>query len=189
MTLVRWGAAGVSRTKGGFAGTHTESGFAASLAESLRLSVNHLPLLRRCASLSCVRWSSQTPKSLLLALIILIVGTVLQGCSQSGANHPASDSAAATQPSTSPVARTAFERDLQFIRNGQFSHVWVFSRPDGKPIDKDDAAHLRANAPQVVDWVTTDDGKRVIAGTNFDLEQGNMPQLRQRFLVEDYTGR
>ncbi len=87
------------------------------------------------------------------------------------------------------MPRTAFERDLQFIRNGQFAHVWVFSRQDGKPLDKDDAAYLRANAPQVVDWVTTDDGKRVIAGTNFDLEQGNMPQLRKRFVVEDYTGK
>jgi hypothetical protein len=110
------------------------------------------------------------------------------GCSPNGANQTPVDSTA-TQPAASPVPRTAFERDLQFIRNGQFIHVWVFSRQDGKPIDKDDAAYLRANAPQVVDWVTTDEGKRVIAGTNFDLEQGNMAQLRLRFVVEDYTGR
>jgi hypothetical protein len=113
---------------------------------------------------------------------------MLLGCSQSSTNKPPSDSAR-TQPSTSPVPRTAFERDLQFIRNGQFAYVWVFSRQDGKPLDKDDAAYLRVNAPQVIDWVTTDDGKRVIAGTNFDLEEGNLPQLRQRFLVEDYTGK
>ncbi len=87
------------------------------------------------------------------------------------------------------MPRSGFERDLQFIRNGQFAHVWVFSRKDGKPLDKDDAAYLRAKAPQVVDWVTTDDKTHVIAGTNFDLEQGNMPQLRQRFVAEDYTGR
>lgn len=132
--------------------------------------------------------SSQIPKRLWLALIVLIVGAMLPGCSQSSTNRPAGDSAT-TQPSASPVPRTDFERGLQFIRNGQFAHVWVFSRQDGKPLDKDDAAYLRANAPQVVDWVTTDDGKRVIAGTNFDLEQGNLPQLRQRFVVEDYTGK
>jgi len=131
---------------------------------------------------------SQIPERPWLALIVLLVGTILPGCSQSGTNRPAGNSAT-TQPSMSPVPRTAFERDLQFIRNGQFIHIWVFSRQDGKPLDKDDAAYLRANAPQVVDWVTTDDGKRVIAGTNFDLEQGNMPQLRQRFVVEDYTGK
>lgn len=122
------------------------------------------------------------------ALIIVIVGALLSGCSQSSRNSAAGDSAT-TQPSASPVARTAFERDLQFIRNGQFAYVWVFSRQDGTPLDKDDAAYLRVNAPQVVDWVTTDDGKRVIGGTNFDLERGNLPLLRQRFVVEDYTGK
>ena len=130
---------------------------------------------------------SQITKALWLALV-LVVGVMSQGCGQSSTNRSAGDSTA-TQPSTSPVPRTAFERDLQFIRNGQFAHIWVFSRKDGKPVDKDDAAYLRSNAPQVVDWVTTDEGKRVIAGTNFDLEQGNMAQLRQRFVVEDYTGR
>ncbi|MFN2510452.1 MAG: hypothetical protein ABR568_03290 [Pyrinomonadaceae bacterium] len=122
---------------------------------------------------------TQISKLGLLALSVALVGAVLPACSQS----------ATAPPTTSPAPRTAFERDLQFIRNGQFGHIWVFSRQDGKPIDKDDAAYLRANAPQVVDWVTTDEGKRVIAGTNFDLEQGNMPQLRQRFVVEDYTGK
>lgn len=131
--------------------------------------------------------SGLAPKPLLIALIVLGVGMSL-GCGQSSTNRTAGDSPT-TQPSVSPVPRTAFERDLQFIRNGQFTHVWVFSRKDGKPIDKDDADFLRTNAPQVVDWVTTEDKKRVIAGTNFDLEQGNMPQLRQRFVVEDYTGR
>ncbi|MCM3871198.1 MAG: hypothetical protein ND895_10970 [Pyrinomonadaceae bacterium] len=122
-----------------------------------------------------------------LAVTILLVG-MASGCNQGSTNRAAPDSAT-TQPSTSPVQLKGFERDLQFIRNGQFAHVWVFSRKDGKPLDKDDAAYLRANAPQVVDWVTTDDNKRVIGGTNFDLEQGGMPQLRQRFVVEDYTGR
>lgn len=132
---------------------------------------------------------SQKQKPSLLILVVLTLGAMLTECSQHVTNRPASDSAATTQPLMSPALRTAFERDLQFIRNGQFTHVWVFSRQDGKPIDKEDAAYLRANAPQVIDWVTTDEGKRVIAGTNFDLEQGNLPQLRQRFVVEDYTGK
>lgn len=88
-------------------------------------------------------------------------------------------------PAASPL--TGFQRDLQFIRNGQYTYVWVFSRKDGKPLDKEDAAFLRQNAPQVVDWVTTEDGKKVIGGTNFNLEEGGMAQLRKRFVVEDYS--
>jgi hypothetical protein len=82
-----------------------------------------------------------------------------------------------------------FEKDLKYIKDGQFSYVWVFSRKDGKPLDKDDSAFLRVNAPQVVDWVVTDGGKKVIAGTNFNLEEGNLEKLRKRFIAEDYTGK
>lgn len=67
--------------------------------------------------------------------------------------------------------------------------MWVFSRKDGKPIDSEDAAYLRKNAPQVVDWVTTDAGKKVIAGTNFNLAEGNLGLLQQRFNAEDYSAR
>jgi hypothetical protein len=185
--MVRRGEVGVGRTNFLSHSCGGKSGFAASLAESLRLSVNPFLFGRGYASLFCSNSFSQIPKLLLLALAFLVVG-ISPGCSQSSPNSPAGNSAT-TQPTTSPVPLTGFERDLQFIRSGQFAHVWVFSRKDGKPLDKDDAAYLRANAPQVVDWVTTDDKKRVIAGTNFDLEQGNMPQLRLRFVAEDYTGK
>lgn len=92
-----------------------------------------------------------------------------------------------TQPAPAASPVTGFQRDLQFIRNGQYTYVWVFSRKDGKPLDKEDAAFLRQNAPQVVDWVTTENGKKVIGGTNFNLEEGGMAQLRKRFVVEDYS--
>lgn len=99
-------------------------------------------------------------------------------------------------PSPSPVeARspslplTGFEQDLQYIRNGQYTYVWVISRKDGKPLEPNDSAFLRTNAPQVVDWVTTDEGRKVIAGTNFNLEEGNLEALRKRYIAEDYSNK
>lgn len=93
-------------------------------------------------------------------------------------------------PAASPTAPlTGFEKDLQYVRNGQFTYIWVFSRKDGKPLDRDDGAFLRTNAPQVVDWVTTDEGRKVIAGTNFNLEEGNLGTLKKRFVTEDYSAR
>jgi phosphate-selective porin len=124
--------------------------------------------------------------SYLFVLSALLLAS-LQACSQPATNQRAGESAT-TQPTKAPAPQTTFERDLQFIRNGQFTYVWVFSRPDGKPLDKGDAAYLRTKAPQVVDWVITDEGKRAIGGTNFDLELGGLPLLRKRFMVEDYTG-
>lgn len=95
----------------------------------------------------------------------------------------------APSATSQPSPLTGFEKDLQFIRNGQYQYVYVFSRKDGKPLDSQDSAFLRTNAPQVVDWVTTDEGKKVIGGTNFNLEEGNLEKLKKRFVTEDYSGR
>ncbi len=126
-----------------------------------------------------------------LALTLLVIGvTACGGGNQPSSNSQTGNSApapAAPAPAASPL--TGFEKDLDYVRKGQYTFVWVFSRKDGKPIDKDDAGYLRTNAPQVVDWVTTDGGKKVIAGTNFNLALGNLELLKKRFVVEDYTVR
>jgi hypothetical protein len=132
------------------------------------------------------------------ACCLILFALVLIGCGGPGnqtatqtntPGSPAPTAQAMVQPTVQATPLTGFEKDMQFIRNGQFAYVWVFSRKDGKRLDKDDGAFLRTNAPQVVDWVQTDEGKKVIAGTNFNLEEGNLTALRKRFVVEDYTGR
>jgi hypothetical protein len=127
---------------------------------------------------------------LLTILALLFVCAGLADCKRRPGGTQANPAQGTPSPARNePTPRSAFERDMQYVRNSQFAHVWVFSRKDGRPLDKDDAAYLRANAPQVIDWVTTDEGRKVIAGTNFDLEQGNLNLLRKRFVVEDYTGK
>jgi hypothetical protein len=123
--------------------------------------------------------------------IVLAAAILLQGCGNPGTNTSAnlSSNGSSTQATAKDSPLSSFERDLQFVRNGQYAYIWGFSRKDGKPLDKDDGAYLRTNAPQVVDWVTTDGGKRAIGGTNFDLELGNMNLLRKRFVVEGYTAK
>ena len=122
---------------------------------------------------------------------LILIALMLAGC---GGSNKETVSNTALPPPPAPTAQstppqTAFEKDMQFIRNGQFAYVWVFSRKDGKPLDGADSTFLRTNAPQVVDWVKTDEGKKVIAGTNFNLEEGNLFVLKKRFVVEDYTGK
>lgn len=130
-----------------------------------------------------------TVGAVVLAATMYVAG--FSSCKERGKGTPAAGSSdSATSPAAAqPTPRNAFERDLQFVRSGRYTYVWVFSRRDGKPLDKDDADYLRKKAPQVVDWVTTDEGRKVIAGTNFDMEQGNMNRLRKRFVVEDHSGK
>lgn len=129
------------------------------------------------------------PGKLLTTALILLCIAALSSCgnSKQAANQA---NTVSTQSSTpAPPPKSAFEQDLDYVRKGQYTYVWVFARKDGKELDKDDGAFLRKNAPQVVDWVATDQGKKVIAGTNFDLAQGNLELLKERFAVEDYSGK
>jgi len=124
-------------------------------------------------------------------IIVLLVGLFLSACggSPSPANSTASASPEPTTAASSPSPQTQFEKDLQFIRNGGYTYVFIFSRKDGKPLESTDSSFLRTNAPQVVDWVSTDGGKKVIGGTNFNLEEGNLAALKKRYNVEDYSGK
>ena len=103
--------------------------------------------------------------------------------------NTASTNEASNQATAKASPLTGFAKDLQYIRNGQYTYVYVFSRKDKKVLDKEDGDFLRKNAPQVVDWVSTEEGKKVIAGTNFNLEEGNLALLRKRFEVEDLSGK
>ena len=123
-------------------------------------------------------------KQIIVGVVAIVIATVL--VASSGCKHRADSD---TGASNKPTPATQFERDLQYVRNSQYTYVWVFSRKDGKPFDKEDSEYLRKYAPEVFDWVRTDDGKRFIAGTNFDLDAPNWELLKKRFVVEDYSGK
>ena len=123
-----------------------------------------------------------------IIVVTLLAAILLNSCSRSSSN-PASSGERTSPATPAPSPKTGFEADLDYVRKGQYTYVWVISRKDGQPLDKNDSAYLRTNAPQVVDWVTSEGGKKVIAGTNFDLAQGNLALLQKRFNVEDYSGK
>ena len=126
-----------------------------------------------------------------LRIILVAVVLLFAGCGGSAPTNTSTstptETPVAAAPSPSP--QTEFEKDLQFIRNGGYTYIYIFSRKDGKPLEPTDSAFLRTNAPQIVDWARTDGGKKVIAGTNFNLEEGNLTALKKRYNVEDYSGK
>lgn len=128
-----------------------------------------------------------------LGLSEILVIAVVAFSTACGGGQSTSNTNTAPAPSASPFVQASplseFEKDLQFIRNGQFTYVWLISRKDGKVLTPEDGEFLKANAPQVVDWVGTDGGKKIFAGTNFNLEEGNLEKLKTRFVFEDYTGK
>ena len=122
---------------------------------------------------------------LAFGLFLTVVGC---GCHKADSNtNQAEPAATPAKPAASPLV--GFAKDLQFIKNGGYSYVYVFARKDGKPLTSEDSQSLRKEAPQMVDCVTTDEGKKAICGTNFNLEEGNMGNLKKRLVVEDYSGK
>lgn len=126
-------------------------------------------------------------RTLLIVITLFSIGLSQSACQKGNYETTQAVPASSPKPQASPLV--GFARDLQYIKNGQYTYVWVFSRKDGKALDKEDSQFLRTNAPQVVDWVMTDEGKKVIGGTNFNLEEGNLALLKKRFVAEDYSGK
>jgi len=118
---------------------------------------------------------------------ILTLSFLLGSCRKADDDTTGPDSSTPAKPAASPL--TGFAKDLQFIKDGAYTYIYVFSRKDGKALESEDSKFLRKEAPQLVDCVTSDEGKKAICGTNFNLEEGNMGTLKKRLVVEDYTGK
>lgn len=126
-------------------------------------------------------------RSLITTVAVMLAVASFSACRRSNSAEDEKPDTSTYRPEATPA--TQFERDFKFIRDGHFTHVWVFSRKDGKELTKEDSDALRTNAPKVVDWVTTDGNKKVIGGSNFPIEASNLAALEKRFKIEDYSGK
>jgi hypothetical protein len=119
------------------------------------------------------------PSLLSLPLLLLSLAFLTGGCNRSGSSRDA----ARNKPAP-------FERDLASVQRNNYQKVYVISRPDGAALNADDKAYLKINMPiETTMRILTDEDRRLIVGTNFDLKPEHLDALNRRFRVEDYTGR
>jgi hypothetical protein len=123
-------------------------------------------------------------------VVLVLLAFPLNGCKRSDSGSASGSGNTPSRPAPSP--RTDFEQKLDYVRNGQFNHIYVFSRKDGAAFDREDVEYLTANSPvgeKTNMRVKTEDGRRVVIGTNFEYEPAQFTALSKRFNIEDYTGR
>jgi hypothetical protein len=124
-----------------------------------------------------------------LKFLIVVLAFLLSGCggstSETSVNNPTPLPSAL--PTSTPLSD--FDEALRFVKNGQFTYIWVFTRKDGKPFDASDSDILKARAKQIVDFAVTKDKKKGVAGSNFPFEDPDLVELQKRYLIEDYSAR
>ncbi len=122
--------------------------------------------------------------------LALLAAITVSGCKKSSDSNPARANSNSPTAATPAKSQSDFERDLSYVRTGQFTYVFIFSRKDGAAFIKEDIDYLKANSPQETNqWIRTDDGRRVIAGTNFEFKPEHFDALNKRFNIEDYSGK
>lgn len=124
-----------------------------------------------------------------LKCLLIVLTFLLSGCS--GSTSETSVSNPTPLPSALPTSTPLndFDEALRFVKNGQFTYIWVFTRKDGKPFDPADSVILKTRARQIVDFTMTKDRKRGVAGSNFPFEDADLVELQKRYLIEDYSAR
>lgn len=126
------------------------------------------------------------PKQRAACLILLTIPTlVFSAC---GPNESILRSAENKAPSANvPIDKSSMEQDLEAMRTADFKVIFVLRRKDGGEFDPEDRALVRQNTAQANRRVSADNGRAVIVGSNFGIEQKSMEALKERFLFEDHS--
>ena len=125
----------------------------------------------------------------LKCLVIVVLALLFSGCNPATPETSVSSPTPLPSPLPTSTPLNDFDEAVRFVKNGQFTYIWVFTRKDGKPFDASDSAVLKARARQIVDFTMTKDKKRGVAGSNFPFEDADLVELQKRYVIEDYSAR
>ena len=113
--------------------------------------------------------------------IFLIISLACQTDSKESVNI-------ANQTATPAEKIDDFSERLKAVQDVNFDYTYAFRRKDGGEFDKEDKKFVKQNAHFGTNqWVLTQDGKVVIAGSNYKFTAENLENLRNHFNVEDYS--
>jgi len=73
------------------------------------------------------------------------------------------------------------------MRTADFAYIFSLRRKDGGKLDSEDKRFIKANAPDSNRYVTLDEDKTVVAGSNFPVSPEKLKLLAERFDFKDYS--
>jgi hypothetical protein len=123
-------------------------------------------------------------------LVVVIASfsfVVFSGC---GPNPSIMNSRGSTQQTPAPAGERpvpTLEKEVEAMRTANFDYIFALRRKDGGKLDVEDKRFIKANAPDSNRYVTLDEDKTVIAGSNFPVAPERLRALRERFNFTDYS--
>ena len=116
----------------------------------------------------------------LIAVFALVIA-LTSGCWRDGGGG-----GGGTQVTKAPTpVLSQFEKDLAYVRKAQLAYIYVIARKDGAPFDAADKEYLGRNTlPETSYRLLTDEDRRAIISSNFDLTPENKEALAKRFTFE-----
>jgi hypothetical protein len=88
-------------------------------------------------------------------------------------------------PTPEPRKESTLKDDLKVIENANFKYVYVFKKKDGEKFNSEDIDYLKFYAnPNTNQWLKSDGGITVIAGSNYIFDKKMLDALQKRFIVE-----
>lgn len=124
------------------------------------------------------------------SILVLVAFVSACGPNQRILNSAVEPSANTANVPTANVQPTAgsLERDLNAMRTADFKFIYVFRRKDGAAFDSDDKKFMNAYTPSEINRRRlSDEGKAIIAGSNYDFPPESRKVLTERFIVEDHS--
>lgn len=83
--------------------------------------------------------------------------------------------------------KTPFARELESMRDANFTFIYVLRRKDGTAINAEDRGVIKLRTADANRRLSSDDDKAFIIGSNVQLSPQNMIALYDRFAVENYS--
>lgn len=105
-----------------------------------------------------------------------------------GLDKPRATATPAAEKTDSGKTATRLDDDIEYIQKANFTFVFVFRRKDGAAFDAGDTMFLKTNSPpETNQWLVSDAGKAVIAGSNYAFAPEQIKELKTRYALQDMS--
>ena len=90
-------------------------------------------------------------------------------------------------PAKAENPKSSFDEDLEAMRTARFGYIFVVRRKDGAVLNADDKKVIKENTNDANRRISSEDGRSIIVGSNYQISATNMAALYDRFAIDNFS--